>query len=68
MTQTGNIQIHFFVKDEKFAVRVVRNAPRVGDEVRFSDERYFKVNRLVWAYDEENRHERVNIELVNVDD
>lgn len=51
------IEIHFL--DDTTGQMVLRRvewyAPRVGDEIRFGgegNERYYKVNRLVWVYDE----------------
>lgn len=38
--------------------------PRVGDEVRMSEEKYFRVTRVVWVYDEPDAvGQRVNIAL-----
>ena len=65
MDKTGKVKIHFFVDNEYWACRYLFHVPRAGDEVRFHDEKYFTVKRLIWPMDEEsNRHERCNIELI----
>lgn len=48
--------------------RQIQFAPRVGDELRFAEELFYKVVRLVWIYDEpEAQFSRLNIEIENVD-
>ena len=65
MEKTGKVRIHFFVDGDHWASRFLYHVPRVGDEVRFNEDEYFTVKRLVWPMDEEdNRHERCNIEIV----
>lgn len=49
-----------------FSRNVVQHTPRVGDELRFSGERYFIVKRVVWCYDEPKDgldRERANVEI-----
>lgn len=58
------IHIHFIEEcsGKMIAQPVVYHAPRVGDEIRLSGERYYKVNRLIWCYDEPNLpRERLNV-------
>ena len=65
MSETGKVQVHFFVDGEHWATRHLYNVPRVGDETRFNDDKYFTVKRLIWPMDEDHcRHERCNIELI----
>lgn len=43
---------------------LVEFAPRVGDELRFAGDKYFRVVRLVWVYDEpEAQFTRLNIQI-----
>lgn len=57
------IRVHFIVEGgEKFAVRLLDQIPRVGDELRFTRDRFFTVTRVVWCYDEDTP--RVNIGMV----
>lgn len=45
----------------------IEHAPRVGDELRFPGEIFFKVARLVWVYDEpEAQFTRLNIEVHDI--
>lgn len=61
------IQIHFIddVTGDMVLRRVEWHAPRVGDEIRFGGEgaeKYYKVNRLVWCYDEPTAfYSRLNV-------
>lgn len=60
------IKAHFIHADRGLLYKLqIEFAPRVGDELRFAEERYFKVVRLVWVYDEpEAEFSRLNIEIV----
>lgn len=56
-----------FIEEEGglFARRLVTTVPRVGDELRFTGDRYFKVTLVVWVYDEPDcSYERVNVGMV----
>ncbi len=61
---------HFIDEGERddavvFAKKVISQVPRVDDTLRFSNERYFKVTRVIWIYDEPEAHyQRVNIGIV----
>ena len=42
--------------------------PRVGDELRFGENDFYKVTKLVWIYDEPDcPMQRLNIGVVKVD-
>ena len=58
---------HFIHEERGMIARLYLDfAPRVGDELRFQGEKYYKVSRIVWVYDEpESRMQRVNIGLVD---
>lgn len=48
--------------EKMLAKPTVPHCPRVGDEIRLSGPRYYKVDLVVWVFDEpENPHQRVNI-------
>jgi hypothetical protein len=66
MSAGGGIQVHFVVEGgDLFARRVLDFPPAVGDELRFSENRFFTVTRLVWVYDEpEARRMRLNVGMV----
>jgi len=56
-----------FIHEEKgmIAKRTIDHVPMVGDEIRLSGERYYKVTQRVWVYDEEDcPFQRVNIGLI----
>ena len=57
------IQVHFIEEPTQrmWALRTLNTPPSVGDELRFHDGRFFKVTRLVWVYDEQGPHERLNV-------
>lgn len=41
--------------------------PRVGDEIRLAEDKYYKVTLVVWVYDEPDRpYQRVNIGVEDV--
>ena len=67
MREKGNIYIHFIEEsaDHVLCKRLVSSVPRTGDEMRFGgegSEKYYKITRVVWVYDEPtNPFERVNI-------
>lgn len=70
MKDKGNIYIHFIMEnDDKVLIKhLASSVPRAGDEIRIGGEdndRYYKVTRVVWVYDEPDfPYERVNIGIV----
>jgi len=59
------VKVLFFYGDRRVYERVMSHVPRVGDEIRINDDTYYKVNRIVWVYDEaDSPYERCIIELV----
>lgn len=40
--------------------------PRVGDEIRLSGERYYRVTVVVWVFDEPGPDQRVNIGVTDI--
>jgi hypothetical protein len=66
----GEICIHF-IEDNLVFKKYSYNVPRVGDEIRVGgdgDERYFKVDIVVWVYDEPlTPYERVNIGISRIE-
>lgn len=65
MNNKANIQIHFIFENALIYKAYVCHVPHPGDEVRFGgpeNEKFYKVERVVWVYDEpENPFDRVNI-------
>ena len=61
------VQAHYIhEKTGMLARRAITHVPRVGDEIRFHGERYFKVTLVVWVMDEDEcPYERVNIGVVD---
>lgn len=57
---------HYIVDNKKQHQQSICYAPRVGDELRFSGNVFFKVVRLVWPMDEDDDHTRLNIELERI--
>jgi hypothetical protein len=58
------VTIHFILKNKLHAQKIVYHIPRVGDEIRLLDERFYTVKKIVWVYDEPDHvHSRVNIEI-----
>ncbi|MCW8159039.1 hypothetical protein D7243_23000 [Stutzerimonas stutzeri] len=57
-----------FIHEEKgmIAKRTIDHVPMVGDEIRLSGNRYYKVTRRIWVYDEEDHpFQRINIGLID---
>ena len=71
MNREPTIQIHFIDEKNNGIVlkQLARHVPRVGDEIRFGgegNEKYYRVMRVIWVYDErEVPAERVNIGVVD---
>ncbi|MBU1567754.1 MAG: hypothetical protein KJ630_19280 [Proteobacteria bacterium] len=70
MNREPTIQIHFIdYKTDKIVLReLASHVPRVEDEIRFGGigaERFYKVIRVVWVYDEkEVPAGRVNVGVI----
>jgi hypothetical protein len=64
MRDKGNIYLHIIDESDNRIIgkKLVSSVPRPNDELRMGGEIYYKVNRVVWVYDElDNPFERVNI-------
>lgn len=59
------ISAHFIHAERGLIHRhLISFAPRVGDELRFAEDKFFTVVRLVWVYDEpEAKFTRLNVEV-----
>jgi hypothetical protein len=63
----GNIYAHFIgeINNKQLFKRLITHVPRPNDEIRMGgegNEKYYKVTRVIWVYDEpDNPYERVNI-------
>lgn len=57
------IRIHYIDEDSQKLIydKLSFYVPRVGDEIRFAENEFFKVKYIVWCYDEVGFYERVNI-------
>ena len=65
--ETKKILIHFLQGRKLITKKLTSYVPRVGDEIRLSKERFYKVTYAVWAYDEdESSFERVNLEIEKI--
>jgi len=64
------ISAHFIHEEKGLIARMtIDHAPMAGDEIRLAGERYYKVTRRVWVYDEEDTpFQRLNIGVVDVDE
>ena len=62
------VLIHFILEN-KIRMKVSANfVPRLGEEVRMSDNEFYEVGQVVWAMDEPDAlYERVNIGLRKAD-
>jgi hypothetical protein len=54
MDLENKVHLHFIVENELIYKQMVNHVPRIGDEIRFTDEKVYTVTRIVWAYDEPN--------------
>jgi hypothetical protein len=69
MEKLKEILIHFIAgkNGELIATRQAINVPRVGDQVRLPGNKFYKVDMVVWVYDEpESLYHRVNIGLKKI--
>jgi hypothetical protein len=69
MILARTIKAHFIhEKDGLIHKSLIEHAPEVGDELRFPGEKYYKVTRKVWVYDEpEAGFSRLNIGVMEAD-
>ena len=67
MNQQGKILVHFICENKIIRRDILSHALLVGDEIRMGgigQEKFFKVTKRVWAYDEDNiSYSRLNVEL-----
>jgi len=66
------IKIHFIdintKSDKVIAIKTEYYVPRVGDEIRLSENLFYKVEMVVWIYDEPmEKFSRVNIGVSKVE-
>jgi hypothetical protein len=64
MRNSGNIYMHVIAEDGDRVLDKIRasQVPRPDDVLRLGRDRYFRVTRVVWVYDEDDcPFERVNI-------
>ena len=55
-------KVHGYIDNKRVINRRMQHLPRAGDEVRFSDDKYYTVNQVVWCLDEDDTEgQRVNI-------
>ena len=59
------IKIHFISDDAVIHITTANYVPRVQEEIRLPINKYYKVDRVCWCYDEP--YQRVNIGLVRCD-
>lgn len=64
--ESGNIYLHVIDEDDDTIImkRLVASVPRPNDEIRVGgegNERYYKITRVVWVFDENSPWQRVNI-------
>lgn len=61
-----SVTVHFICGDKKIHQFSLNNVPRVNDEIRMWGDKFYKVLRIVWCYDENHYEERANIELEKI--
>lgn len=62
------VQLHFIVNNYLRFKKIVCHVPRVGDEVRFENDTFYIVTKVVWVYDEpEQPWGRANVGLEPVE-
>ena len=63
----NDASVHIIHEHKGMLVRLyMKFIPRVGDEIRLADDKYYKVTLVVWALDEpECSAERVNIGVID---
>ena len=60
------IQIRYFVDGKEYANRSTAFVPRVGDEVKLSDDVVYAIVRVVWIENGRPAHVAIDIEKVEV--
>lgn len=65
---TYHTKAHFIDDEhgEMVASMYIQHVPRVGEECRFSNNRYYRVNLVVHVYDEDGPAYRVNIGISRI--
>ena len=59
--------IHFILKNKLFTKISAYHVPSKGDEIRLSKNKFYKIIKLVWVYDEpDSLYERVNIGIKEI--
>ena len=59
--------IHVFCNGVRIRYLSSNDVPPVGDQLRLAPEKFFKVVRAVWCFDESDQNgQRVNIEVKKV--
>lgn len=66
---SGEVKAHILHEKTGLLGRAsIHAVPRAGDEIRMSGERYLKVTRVIWIFDEpDSPQQRVNIGVVDCD-
>ncbi len=61
------ILIHFIKGRNRIAVKTEYHVPRKGDEIRLNDNKFYRVKKVVWTYDEyDSPYSRVNIGVIEL--
>ena len=57
-------KVHGFLDDKMVIHRRMAHLPRLGDTMRFTEEKYGKVTEVIWCMDEESGEgQRVNVRI-----
>jgi len=57
-------KVHGYLDEKRVINWWMEHLPRIGDTMRFEDERYGKVTEVIWCMDEpSNEGQRVNIRI-----
>ena len=66
------VRVHFVLEGGACLYKEnVSNVPRVGDELRFQRDKFFRVTRVIWVYDESDNWwdgARANIGMEIIED
>ena len=69
--QDPRVRVHFVVEGgARLYKENISHIPRVGDELRFEGDKFFRVTRIVWVYDESDNWwdgARANIGMETID-
>lgn len=67
MDSKTKLRIHFMCGNKRVGDKVSYFAPRVGDEIRLPIDNFYKVERLVWVFDEDdNIYSRLNVAVSKI--